>query len=107
MKYSILLKKPKNLSLVEYFDTLTVFDKRELINDLIAFKSISDKSLRYFNYLLAFSVLSSVICIAILPNVLVVSTYTLLSLSVFFIFYKKYKTSIKYKSVIDYLQKNM
>lgn len=103
----ILSQKPKNLSLIEYFNTLNVFDKRELVNELELFKSISDKSLRYFNYLLAFSVLSSVICISILPNILVVSTYTLLSLSVFVIFYKKYKTSIKYKSVIEYLQKNM
>jgi hypothetical protein len=103
----MLSQKPENLSLIEYFNTLNVFDKRELINDLRAFKSISDKSLRYFNYLLAFSVLSSVICIAILPNILVVSTYTLLSLGVFVIFYKKYKISIKYKTVIEYLQKNM
>jgi hypothetical protein len=103
----MLSQKPENLSLIEYFNTLNVFDKRELINNLRAFKSISDKSLRYFNYLLAFSVLSSVICIAILPNILVVSTYTLLSLGVFVIFYKKYKISIKYKTVIEYLQKNM
>jgi len=104
---TIISKKPDNLSLVEYFQTLDVFDKRELIIDLRAFKSISDKSLRYFKYLLAFSVLSSVICISILPNILVVSTYTLLSLGVFVIFYKKYKISIKYKFVIEYLQKNM
>lgn len=104
---TIISKKPDNLSLVEYFQTLDVFDKRELINDLRAFKSISDKSLRYFNYLLAFSVLSTVICISILPNILVVSTNTLLSLGVFVIFYKKYKISIKYKFVIEYLQKNM
>ena len=103
----MLSQKPENLSLIEYFNTLNVFDKRELINDLRAFKSISDKSLRYFKYLLAFSVLSSVICISILPNILVVSAYTLLSLGVFVIFYKKYKISIKYKSVIEYLQKNM
>ena len=103
----MLSKKHENLSLIEYFNTLNVFDKRELINNLRAFKSISDKSLRYFNYLLAFSVLSSVICISILPNILVVSTNTLLSLGVFVIFYKKYKISFKYKSVIEYLQKNM
>jgi len=104
---TLISKKPDNLSLVEYFQTLDVFDKRELINNLGTFKSISDKSLRYFKYLLAFSVLSSVICISILPNILVVSTYTLLSLGVFVIFYKKYKISIKYKFVIEYLQKNM
>ena len=104
---TIISKKPDNLSLVEYFQTLDVFDKRELIIDLRAFKSISDKSLRYFKYLLAFSVLSTVICISILPNILVVSTNTLLSLGVFVIFYKKYKISIKYKFVIEYLQKNM
>lgn len=103
----MLSQKPENLSLIEYFNTLNVFDKRELINELELFKSMSDKSLRYFKYLLVFSVLSSVICISILPNILVVSTYTLLSLGVFVIFYKKYKISIKYKSVIDYLQKNM
>jgi uncharacterized membrane protein len=103
----MLSQKPENLSLIEYFNTLNVFDKRELINDLRAFKSISDKSLRYFKYLLAFSVLSSVICISILPNILVASAYTLLSLGVFVIFYKKYKISFKYKSVIEYLQKNM
>ena len=103
----MLSQKPENLSLIEYFNTLNVFDKRELINDLRAFKSISDKSLRYFKYLLAFSVLSSVICISILPNILVVSAYTLLSLGVFVIFYKKYKISFKYKSVIEYLQNNM
>ena len=103
----MLSQKPENLSLIEYFNTLNVFDKRELINNLRAFKSISDKSLRYFKYLLAFSVLSSVICISILPNILVVSTNTLLSLGVFVIFYKKYKISFKYKSVIEYLQKNM
>lgn len=103
----ILSKKPENLSLIEYSNTLNVFDKRELINELELFKSMSDKSFKYFKYLLAFSVLSSVICISILPNILVVSTYTALSLGVFVIFYKKYKISIKYKSVIDYLQKNM
>ena len=103
----ILSQKPENLSLIEYFNTLDVFDKRELINELELFKSMSDKSFKYFKYLLAFSVLSSVICISILPNILVVSTYTALSLGVFVIFYKKYKISIKYKSVIDYLQKNM
>ena len=103
----MLSQKSENLSLIEYFKTLKVFDKRELINALRAFESISDKSLRYFKYLLAFSVLSSVICISILPNILVVSTNTLLSLGVFVIFYKKYKISLKYKSVIEYLQKNM
>lgn len=103
----ILSQKPENLSLIEYSNTLNVFDKRELINELELFKSMSDKSFKYFKYLLAFSVLSSVICISILPNILVVSTYTALSLGVFVIFYKKYKISIKYKSVIDYLQKNM
>jgi len=103
----ILSQKPENLSLIEYFKTLNVFDKRELINELELSKSKSDKSLKYFKYLLTFSVLSSVICISILPDILVVSTYTALSLGVFVIFYKKYKISIKYKSVIDYLQKNM
>lgn len=103
----ILSQKPKNLSLIEYFKTLNVFDKRELINELEIFKSISSDKVNFYLFLSISSIVVSLICIAILPHLIVISFYSILSTVIVCIFLKKKMSYSKFESVIDYLQKNM
>lgn len=104
---TVLSKKPTNMTLVEYFKTLDVFDKRSLINELSDAKSYNDETIRqympYFTTVVICTVLSLLISVTAFSLVFfggltLVMTYYLI---------KTLKTSLQFKFVIDQLKKIM
>jgi hypothetical protein len=59
---TILNAIPANLNLETYFDSLTIFEKRELINELEVCKSHFTKNLKPKMYLAIFSYVCSFLC---------------------------------------------
>jgi hypothetical protein len=104
---SVLSKKPSNVTLTEYFKTLNVFEKRELLNELSDAKSYNDKAVKsftpYFLVVLVCSILG--LMISVTPASLLV--FGVMTSVMTFFLVKTAKTSIQFKIVIDHLTKNM
>lgn len=104
---SVLLRKPSNVTLTDYFKSLDVFDKRTLLNELSEAKSYNDAAVKsftpYFLIVLVCSILG--LMISVTPASLIVFG-GMTSFMTFFLI-KTAKTSIQFKIVIDYLTKNM
>lgn len=104
---TILSNKPVNLSLIEYFKTLDVFDKRNLINELELFNSYNHSLIKKNLYFFIIWNILSFFCMLISTSYLTFYIYVIVTIFFGFIISKKFITSIKYNQVIDYLQKNM
>ncbi len=61
-KADILNAIPSGMDLETYFDSLTIFEKRELITELDVCKGHFEKNLKPKMYLALFSYISSIIC---------------------------------------------
>ena len=103
----LISKKPDNLSLVEYFQTLDVFDKRQLIQELEVFNSVIKDSVKTHLFTLIVSLVVGLIFIIIEPTLLVVSFYSIISLVILTLLFRKYSSLNKFNKVIDFLQQNM
>ena len=103
----LISKKPDNLSLVEYFQTLDVFDKRQLIQELEVFNSVIKDSIKTRLFTLIVSLVVGLIFIIIEPTLLVVSFYSIISLVILTLLFRKYSSLNKFNKVIDFLQQNM
>ena len=104
---TLISKKPDNLSLVEYFQTLDVFDKRQLIQELEVFNSVIKDSVKTHLFTLIVSLVVGLIFIIIEPTLLVVSFYSIISLVILTLLFRKYSSLNKFNKVIDFLQQNM
>ena len=104
---TLISKKPDNLSLVEYFQTLDVFDKRKLIQELEVFNSVIKDSVKTHLFTLIVSLVVGLIFIILEPTLLVVSFYGIISLVILTLLFRKYSSSNKFNKVIDFLQQNM
>ena len=104
---TLISKKPDNLSLVEYFNTLDVFDKRQLIQELEVFNSVIKDSVKTHLFTLIVSLVVGLIFIIIEPTLLVVSFYSIISLVILTLLFRKYSSLNKFNKVIDFLQQNM
>ena len=104
---TLISKKPDNLSLVEYFQTLDVFDKRQLIQELEVFNSVIKDSIKTRLFTLIVSLVVGLIFIIIEPTLLVVSFYSIISLVILTLLFRKYSPLNKFNKVIDFLQQNM
>ena len=104
---TLISKKPDNLSLVEYFQTLDVFDKRQLIQELEVFNSVIKDSVKTRLFTLIVSLVVGLIFIIIEPTLLVVSFYSIISLVILTLLFRKYSSLNKFNKVIDFLQQNM
>ena len=104
---TLISKKPDNLSLVEYFQTLDVFDKRQLIQELEVFNSVLKDSIKTRLFTLIVSLVVGLIFIIIEPTLLVVSFYSIISLVILTLLFRKYSSLNKFNKVIDFLQQNM
>ena len=104
---TLISKKPDNLSLVEYFNTLDVFDKRQLIQELEVFNSVIKDSIKTRLFTLIVSLVVGLIFIIIEPTLLVVSFYSIISLVILTLLFRKYSSLNKFNKVIDFLQQNM
>ena len=103
----LISKKPDNLSLVEYFQTLDVFDKRQLIQELEVFNSVIKDSVKTHLFTLIVSLVVGLIFIIIEPTLLVVSFYSIISLVILTLLFRKYSSLNKFNKEIDFLQQNM
>ena len=103
----LISKKPDNLSLVEYFQTLDVFDKRQLIQELEVFNSVIKDSVKTRLFTLIVSLVVGLIFIILEPTLLVVSFYSIISLVILTLLFRKYSSLNKFNKVIDFLQQNM
>ena len=103
----LISKKPDNLSLIEYFQTLDVFDKRQLIQELEVFNSVIKDSVKTRLFTLIVSLVVGLIFIIIEPTLLVVSFYSIISLVILTLLFRKYSSLNKFNKVIDFLQQNM
>ena len=105
--HSVLLNKPQEIGLIEYFNSLNVFDKRNLINELLYVKKDIDESLKssapYFLIMLMFCVLGTLI------NPIVSSFIIFSIISVFFgsFFLRELLKSLRFKFIISHMNKNM
>ena len=104
---TLISKKPDNLSLVEYFQTLDVFDKRQLIQELEVFNSVIKDSVKTRLFTLIVSLVVGLIFIILEPTLLVVSFYSIISLVILTLLFRKYSSLNKFNKVIDFLQQNM
>ena len=104
---TLISKKPDNLSLVEYFQTLDVFDKRQLIQELEVFNSVIKDSIKTRLFTLIVSLVVGLMFIIIEPTLLVVSFYSIISLVILTLLFRKYSSLNKFNKVIDFLQQNM
>ena len=104
---TLISKRPHNLSLVEYFQTLDLFDKRQLIQELEVFNSVIKDSIKTRLFTLIVSLVVGLIFIIIEPTLLVVSFYSIISLVILTLLFRKYSSLNKFNKVIDFLQQNM
>ena len=93
---TLISKKPDNLSLVEYFQTLDVFDKRQLIQELEVFNSVIKDSVKTRLFTLIVSLVVGLIFIIIEPTLLVVSFYSIISLVILTLLFRKYSSLNKF-----------
>lgn len=106
-KESVLLKKPNQMSLIEYFDTLDPFDKRHLLDELEQSKDVFQQSLDGFKPWFAVVIFCSVIGIICLPNIWFILYFCLLSGFMSFLFFKRWNLIRKFKMVINYLTQRL
>ena len=104
---SVLLNKPSNVTLTEYFKSLAVFDKRSLLNELSDAKSNNDESVKSFFPYFLFVTVCSVLGLMISVTVGSLIVFGGMTLVMTFFLLKTYKTSLQFKIVIDHLTKNM
>lgn len=104
---TLISKKPDNLGLVEYFQTLDVFDKRQIIQELEVFNSVIKDSAKTHLFTLIVSLIVGLIFIILEPTLLVVSFYGIISLVILTLLFRKYSSLNKFNKVIDFLQQNM
>jgi hypothetical protein len=106
-KESVLLKKPNQMSLIEYFDTLDPFDKRHLLDELERSKDLYQQSLNGFKPWFGLVIFSSVFGIISLPNVGFILYFCLISGFMSFLFFKRWNLIRKFKMVIRYLTQRL
>lgn len=104
---SVLLKKPQEVSLMDYFKSLDVFEKRQLINELSEVKSSIDDRIKASSPYFGVVVLASTLGILMGPSVGAFVYFGLITGIFGFVILKKLKTSLNFKFVIDNMTKNM
>lgn len=100
---SVLLKQPKDMTLVEYFNTLNIFEKRQLLNELSDVKSSIDGRLSSYKKVVAFVMIVSVVGFMSLPGLYSGIYFGAINLIMLFFLLKNTHQSNKFKFVIDHL----
>ena len=104
---TVLSKKPSDVTLVEYFKTLDVFDKRSLINELSGAKSYNDETIKQYMPYFATVVICTILSLLISVTAFSLVFFGGLTLVMTYYLIKTVKTSLQFKFVIDHLTKNM
>jgi hypothetical protein len=106
-KESVLLNKPEGVTLIEYFNSLNVFDKRTLIDELSDAKLNVDTSVKYTMPYFVLTIVASIVGISFYPTTLSFAYFGLLTGVLGYMVFKKLKTSFQFKAVIDHMTSNM
>jgi hypothetical protein len=106
-KQSVLLNKPEGVTLIEYFNSLNVFDKRTLIDELCDAKLVVDTSVKSTMPYFVLTILASIVGTSFYPTAISFAYFGLLTGFLGYKVFKKLKTSLQFKSVIDYMTVNM
>lgn len=104
---SVLLKKPQGVSLMDYFNSLDIFDKRQLINELSDAKSSIDDSVKASMPYFMIVLVSSILGVILVPTIVAFTYFGLITVIFGFLFLKKIKGSLNFKFVIDHMKENM
>lgn len=101
---SLILSVPKDSSLIEYFDSLDCFDKRDLINELKMLLNLEQEALRrssgYFIASLLFGALS--LCFHYNPWYLLI--LFAVNTPLMYLIYRSYNYANKLKWIVRYLE---
>ncbi len=100
---SILLKQPEGMTLVEYFNTLNIFEKRQLLNELSDVKLSIDGRLSSYKKVVAFVMIVSVVGFMSLPGLYSGIYFGSINLIMLFFLLKNTHQSNKFKFVINHL----
>lgn len=104
---SVLLKKPTDVTLTDYFNTLNVFDKRTLINELSDVKTNYDDAIKSFMPYYMTVIVCCILGLLISYSTVSLITFGLLFSIVTIFLIKNVRITYKFRIVIDYLNKNM
>jgi hypothetical protein len=101
---SILKNLPEGNLIGDYFCTLNIFEKRQLLNELEDIKSSMEKRLSLCKKLMVFVLfLSAFGYVSSYPSLFYGIYYTCLNAYLLFIFYKFTKRTENFQFLIDYL----
>ena len=100
---SVLLNQPEGMTLVEYFNTLNIFDKRQLLNELSDVKSSIDGRLSSYKKVMAFVMVFSVVGFMSSPGLYSGIYFGSINVVMLFFLLKNTHQSNKFKFVIDKL----
>ena len=108
MKTELLIaKKPKDVSMLDYFSSLDVFDKRNLIGEITIVKAMTDLKVKNALFTFITSIIVGLSFSILLPTTLVISFYSLISICIGAYLIKKIHMANTFSSLIKYLEKNM
>ena len=100
---SVLLNQPEGMTLVQYFNTLDIFEKRQLLNELSDVKNAMDGRLSTYKKIMSFVMIISVIGFMSMPGIYSGIYFGLINLVMLFFLVKNSHQSNKFKFVIDKL----
>lgn len=100
---SALSKQPQSITLIEYFNTLNIFEKRQLLDELTDVKSSIDSRLITYKKIMSFVMIISVIGLMLIPGYYSVIYFTVINFFMLFFLVKNSHQSNKFKFVIDKL----
>jgi hypothetical protein len=98
---------PQNMSLETYFDSLNVFEKRELIDELEEAKNNYSKNLKRNSALACFSYLVSFGCYFGVQETWFIYYLICLNIPLSFFLFLSYKSSYSYSKSIRVLEKRL
>lgn len=100
---SILKNLPEGNSMSDYFCTLNIFEKRQLLNELEDIKSSTQKHLDKYKKILVLVLFLSAFGYVCLPCLFTGIYYAALNACGLYIYYKFNKRTENYQFLIDYL----
>ena len=98
---------PENMSLETYFDSLDIFEKRQILNELEKSKEIFSKSLNRNTKLACFSYLVSFGCYFGIQETWFIFYLVCLNIPLSFVLFLNFKSSYTYLKAIRILEKRL
>ena len=101
---SLILSIPKESNLMEYFDTLNCFDKRDLINEFIMLLNLEQEAIRRSSGYLIVSLLFGALSLCFHYNPWYLLILFAVNTPLMYLIYRSYKYAHKLKCLVRYLE---